>query len=365
MKFLDATFGPTLAKERLLRLRAPGAMIWFLVYTTLLAGGCALIYFLQNPQATPAAGIGWNTGMPIFRSMAFLQLLLILLVAPGMTCPMFSQEKERGTLELLVSVPVDPNDLVMGKFLASLALLLLLVAASLPMAGICLLLGGVELWALLGTYLVMGLVVLSVGLLGAWASARFLRTTYAGIVSYGAVVLVIAWGFLEIHCGSEPVYHLLRGGVVLLLVVTATWAIMTSLVDYFHRGYSQAGCVGLTMLVLVFGCLLVSLMFSGVPELVIALNPFVIVAAVCSGGRSYGPSAIDDEVAALLGKILGSGPGGGGLGASELPALAILGALGHAALAIWFWFRTRAVLRPLLAGEAQDNYRKALSARRK
>ena len=93
-QFLEAgrsTFGPTLRKERLARIRAPGAMGWFIGYTVLLALGCGTIYFLQDPAPVPRIGVGWQTGLPVFRDLAHLQAVLVLLVTPGLTCSVFSQ----------------------------------------------------------------------------------------------------------------------------------------------------------------------------------------------------------------------------------------------------------------------------------
>ncbi|MBI5366938.1 MAG: ABC transporter permease subunit [Planctomycetes bacterium] len=341
MRALTAILGPTLQKERLARVRAPGAMAWFMAYTGLLALGCAAIYFIENPQPTPTIGVGWNAGLPVFRSLVFLQAALILLVAPGLTCSVFSGEKESGTFDLLMTVPVDPTDLVMGKLLASLALLGLRVGASLPLAGLCLLLGGVEPWGVLGAYLALGLLALSTGLLGTWASAALQRTAAAGIAAYACESAVLAWGVLDGRfsslrgSGFMSGYESIRGIVIAIGLAWVCWSVLRPALDHYHRAYDQAGCVFTVLMFLIVGLPLMLAVLGGLPHLLSALNPFLILDAVCGrGGANTGLFMV---------------PAVGG----DTGVLAAIGAFGHGGLAVFFAFRTRRAVRQMLTPEME------------
>ena len=54
-------------------------------------------------------------------TLRFISLLLILLV-PLLTMQLIAEEKRAGTLELLLTAPISPLALVLGKFLGGLAL---------------------------------------------------------------------------------------------------------------------------------------------------------------------------------------------------------------------------------------------------
>src|SRR5512140_2694327 len=58
---------------------------------------------------------------PLFR---WMPLLLIFLVA-ALTMRQWSEEQRSGTLEMLLTLPVKPWQLVLGKFLAVMALIAL------------------------------------------------------------------------------------------------------------------------------------------------------------------------------------------------------------------------------------------------
>jgi ABC-2 type transport system permease protein len=58
-----------------------------------------------------------------FGSLSFLMLLLL----PILTMGVYAEERKRGTMELLMTSPITELELVIGKFLASLSLLVLML----------------------------------------------------------------------------------------------------------------------------------------------------------------------------------------------------------------------------------------------
>ena len=66
---------------------------------------------------------------PLFR---WMPLLLIFLVA-ALTMRQWSEEQRSGTLEMLMTLPVTPWQLVVGKFLAVMVMVALALALTLPL----------------------------------------------------------------------------------------------------------------------------------------------------------------------------------------------------------------------------------------
>jgi ABC-2 type transport system permease protein len=56
--------------------------------------------------------------------------VILLFLIPMLTMGLFSEEKKRGTIELLLTTPVGNFNAMMGKYLASLTILLILFVAS-------------------------------------------------------------------------------------------------------------------------------------------------------------------------------------------------------------------------------------------
>jgi ABC-2 type transport system permease protein len=61
----------------------------------------------------------------------YLPPLMSLFVVPAVTMRTIAAEKGSGTLELLITMPVRDSDVILGKFFASLAVVLVLLAATL------------------------------------------------------------------------------------------------------------------------------------------------------------------------------------------------------------------------------------------
>lgn len=57
---------------------------------------------------------------------------ILLVVLPLLTMGLITDERRKGTLELLLTSPVRPGELVAGKFLGALAFLLIVLAPTLP-----------------------------------------------------------------------------------------------------------------------------------------------------------------------------------------------------------------------------------------
>lgn len=100
---------------------------------------------------------------PLFE---WMPLLLIFLVA-ALTMRMWSEERRAGTIEFLLTLPVSPLQLLLGKFLAGFTLLALALLLTLPMPLTVSLVGPLDWGPVWGGYLAalfLGAAYLSIGL---------------------------------------------------------------------------------------------------------------------------------------------------------------------------------------------------------
>lgn len=66
----------------------------------------------------------------VTQSLFGTTIVVLLFIIPMLTMGLFSEEKKRGTIELLLTTPVGNVQTLLGKYLASLTLLLILIASS-------------------------------------------------------------------------------------------------------------------------------------------------------------------------------------------------------------------------------------------
>ena len=83
------------------------------------------------------------------------QYLLASLMAPSFAAGAITGEKERKSYEMLLASPLRPGAIVLGKLVASLSHLAILIFCSLPIVMLCLPLGGVSPYEVFAAYLVI------------------------------------------------------------------------------------------------------------------------------------------------------------------------------------------------------------------
>lgn len=118
---------------------------------------------------------------------------LICLIGPALTAAAITGERQRMTLDLLVTTPLTAAELLVGKLTSSVAFLLLLLALSLPASALCVMLGGATLGDVFRVYLLLaidGLVLAAIGLYfscAVRASLPALVWTYLAVIAFQLV----------------------------------------------------------------------------------------------------------------------------------------------------------------------------------
>ena len=122
--------------------------------------------------------------------MMIFQFFLLILVTPAMTAGSISGERERQTLDLLLVTHTGSLRIVLGKLLESLGLMVLLVAATLPVMCLVLITGSMTLSQVLVGLLFLAVTAFAMLSVGILCSSLMRRTVAATVVSYLAVFAI-------------------------------------------------------------------------------------------------------------------------------------------------------------------------------
>jgi ABC-type transport system involved in multi-copper enzyme maturation permease subunit len=134
--------------------------------------------------------------------MVFLQIALLVLLAPSLASGLISAERETGGWRLLLTTPLSPGAILRGKLLSAVWPLLLVLGATLP-GYVVLVAIQPELARQVARVLAcLGLTAVFAVLLGAAVSSLFRRTAVATTVAYGALLAVCA-GPLLVWLGRD------------------------------------------------------------------------------------------------------------------------------------------------------------------
>lgn len=187
---------PVLLKELKVRMRSWKAMWMLLAYLSALTLVAAYVLlntlnnynsFNMNPESTMGAYIG----------ISIIQFLLIAFIAPSLTSGAISGERERQTLDLLLSTRMSPASIISGKLFASLSQVILLVVASLPIFSVVFLFGGISIGDIMKLFLFYIVVAITMGAIGIFFSTFIKKTTGSNVTTY-AFILFLLFGTLLI-----------------------------------------------------------------------------------------------------------------------------------------------------------------------
>lgn len=121
----------------------------------------------------------------------FQAAVLFLLIGPVLTMRQFAEERKTGTLELLLTAPVREIDIVLAKFLASMAMNASMLALTSTYAGVLQAYGTPDWGPIYSGYLGLVLFTAALAALGLTVSALTANQIVAAVVSLG--LFMVLW----------------------------------------------------------------------------------------------------------------------------------------------------------------------------
>jgi ABC-2 type transport system permease protein len=146
---------------------------------------------MMNPMMAREMNVSDSVLRPLFSNISVILLLLMPLV----TMRLFAEERRSGTIELLLTYPVRDGAVLVGKYLAAVAMYGVMLALTLVYPAMVLYFTPVE-WGVLATgylgLLLMGATFLAVGV---FASSLTENQIVASIITFGVLLIfwVIGW----------------------------------------------------------------------------------------------------------------------------------------------------------------------------
>ncbi|NEW05234.1 ABC transporter permease [Paenibacillus sp. SYP-B3998] len=183
---------PVLEKEFRLRMRSirsPLSIFVYLVAIGLFALGFAYI----NTGNQPGGALSTTKSSELFYFLSCAQLVLIAFMTPGLTAGVVSGEREKQTLNMLLTTQQSSATIILSKLLSSLSFMLLTVVASMPLYSIVFLYGGVSPWQLLYVFIFYVFVMFLLGAVGIFFSTLLKKTVVSIIATYGFVLFIFGF----------------------------------------------------------------------------------------------------------------------------------------------------------------------------
>lgn len=210
MRFIN----PVLDKEIRLRMRTPRSM-WTLFFYLLAIGFMALaaIYLTQELSGGGNAAFNPEQSKVLFYFLTMAQLGLVAFMAPGLTAGVISSEREKQTLNLLLTTQQSSATIILSKLVSSLSFMVLIVISTIPVYSMVFLYGGVSPKQMALVFLFYLFMMLMLGSFGIFFSTLLKRTMISVISTYGvtlflfagtAILYFVMMNIMEQHYYSSP-----------------------------------------------------------------------------------------------------------------------------------------------------------------
>lgn len=116
--------------------------------------------------------------------IAIAQICIIALIVPIITASAISGEKERKTMDILLTTTISPTQIILGKIFSAVIRVMIYVVASIPLMAVSFVVGGVS-WLTLLEYVVLTFFfALFTGSIGILCSSICKKSITAIILSY-------------------------------------------------------------------------------------------------------------------------------------------------------------------------------------
>lgn len=191
-------------KELRSRMRGARAFVVITIFLALLSCFVVALYGFTKITTGSIGGPPPPLGRIMFYTLTGIELLLIAPLAPAFSAGTIAGEKERQTFDLMVITPVTPTSIVLGKVLANLAYIALLIVVALPIQVLSITLGGLTLTEVMVGLWILLLAAVFYGCVSVFFSSFLRSTTLASVFSYlvvalnliGAIFIVLILGIL-------------------------------------------------------------------------------------------------------------------------------------------------------------------------
>lgn len=181
---------PIYRKELKLSTRSLKLPIFFtgyiIILTLIACFACAAFFNSYSYSDSQYAAV-----ISIFVCLAVAEFAMIMLEIPAFTSDAIAGERERQTLDILLTTNLKPIQIIIGKLLSSLSSLFLLTVLSLPVLGVTFAIGGIHLKDLLQLFLFILISMFFIGSIGIFFSAALKRTSAATVASYASLLFIM------------------------------------------------------------------------------------------------------------------------------------------------------------------------------
>ena len=159
--------------------------------------------------ASVLSGYDYSNLICLFPVLGCIECGILSLVVPIITSGSISGEREKQTLDIMLTTPVKTFSIAVGKLESAMVVVMMYMISSIPLLAIAFVLGGLSWWALLGLIGMMLYLGIYVGSVGIFCSSVVKKSVAATILTLAigigiitlTTVIFSSWNGLAAYMG--------------------------------------------------------------------------------------------------------------------------------------------------------------------
>ncbi|MDK2965994.1 MULTISPECIES: ABC transporter permease [Lacrimispora] len=181
---------PVYKRETMVSARSFRLAMTLVIFNSILALVILLNMYSVVERVKLTADIQYSSFTNLYVFVAVVEFVMLMFIMPALTAGSISGERERQTLDILLTTTMKPSEIIWGKLLSSFSTMFLMVVSSFPLLAVSFVYGGVMIYDVFLLLLCYLAVALMCGSMGICFSSLFKRSTIATVVSYGVLVFI-------------------------------------------------------------------------------------------------------------------------------------------------------------------------------
>lgn len=196
-------------------------MTFFFAFVFYAILGLAAVYFFAALQHS-------HTNRGALGRGLFIYVIVLGYPCVGVYAALFSSsllvaEREKKTLDILLTSPVHGSSVILQKVLAPILTACLLVFGLIPILSLCFMLGGVSPTEFLHQFISLAVWIATCVMIGAWVSAKAKSSAKAIGLTLGALTLLIVIPALTFFYSMVPLFGPRNVGVIIWILAPLFW----------------------------------------------------------------------------------------------------------------------------------------------
>ena len=182
---------PVLRNESKLAVRSIKFNLTILFYILILSIG-TILFYRSFVGEIYASGTNPQYAVTLYIAMAIIQAFLLMFIVPSLTSTAICSEREKQTLDILLSTRLSTLQIILGKLFSSSLRVIVLIICTIPIYSICGLIGGVKISNILMLTLSFIVNTIFVGSIGILVSTYVRTSKVATAVAYSIILFIFA-----------------------------------------------------------------------------------------------------------------------------------------------------------------------------